>query len=206
MQGEIMKILKILGYVVLTVFAVSCGDSSKDQSDREFKQDVRLISYLLKNAKVQVDLKSPSGSVDEIDKVLNYAPDESKDTVERVIENSDFVLKVNGQKANIKISSNGNVEYRQVFEKSSPGCALRGLSTVTGEATALKLELNWKLEMQLNGDSCSQGIRDDFAGFVTTEVESLHLQSVKDLIGAADRDISAAQQVKVELQLRGEGR
>jgi hypothetical protein len=137
---------------------------------------------------------------------MSFAPDEAKDKVERVIDGPDFVLKVNGEKADIKISSNGNVEHSTRVQSGNSACSLTGTSSISGRAMALQMQLEWSLVVEIQGDQCADQVRNEFAAFVQKEVDSLHFQSVKDLLGAADRQFSSAKRLQIRLSLQGEGR
>lgn len=202
-----MKLVRIIGYLVLTAFAVSCGESSDSElSEREFKQDIRYISYLLKNARVEIQLNSAAGSTERTVKELNFAPDEAKDKVERFIDGPDFALKVNGEKAEIKISSNGNIAHTMSVQSGNAACSLRGTSTLNGRAMALNLQLEWVLDVEIQGDQCGDTVKSEYSGFVQREIDALRFLSVKDLIAAADRPFTNAKRLQIRLNIQGEGR
>lgn len=203
-----MKILKILSTLLLALGFSGCGEDGGQSglTDKEFKQDIRYISYLLKNARVDLHLESPNGSVENSNKEMTFAPDEAKDKVERVIDGPDFILKVNGEKAAIKISSVGNVEHTTTVQSGNSACSLFGTSSITGRALALQVQLEWVLNVEIQGDKCEDQVRADFSNFVNKEIDSLHFQSVKDLLGAADRQFSSAKRLQIRLSLNGEGR
>jgi hypothetical protein len=185
---------------------VSCGDSkSGDQPSQEFSQDVRLISYNLVAADLHIDQLTKANGVEELTKAIRYAKDESKDKIQRVIEDSNFILKINGKKAGINISSQGKIERHGVTENApSPDCQLKGVSTIVGEGSPLRVDLFWEFVGELAGPGCDTH-KSELGNFLNAEMDALNLESVRDLVKATDAGIDSVRRIHLTLKIVGEG-
>src|SRR3954468_21040293 len=90
----------IVSLFLSVAFLSSCGDDGgSNRNNHSFNQDVRHITYKLKQISFKAYLDSPSGAHEELFKTINYAPGESKDQILRLIDEANFVLMVNDKKA-----------------------------------------------------------------------------------------------------------
>jgi hypothetical protein len=190
----------LCGFVAL--LTGGCGSSGDKVSEKEFSQVVDRVQYVLK----EIDLTATvNGSgAEELKKIIRYDNNSSKDQILRLIEGPSFILMVNGQKAQVKISSAGNIEHVQTIEESAPGCSLTGKSHVSGGASSLKLEIEWEFDLALEGSGCDSVMSQKFFEFQDRETEAFHLQSVKDILTATDIKRESQRQIQLRLKVKGD--
>ncbi|MBN8555789.1 MAG: hypothetical protein J0L93_10120 [Deltaproteobacteria bacterium] len=201
-----MKFKAIVGVLAVS-FCASCGDEGGGSgNNKAFSQDIRLINYDLKVADVKISKISFKGGRENLVKGIGYAPGESTDLVQRVIENGSFILKINDKKADITISSEGRIDrHRAADNAPSPNCRVVGESHIVGEASPLSLNFTWAFKAEVVGGEDCNSQQTGLTEFLNAELNALNLQSAKDLIQAADQKASPGRIFQLTLTVVGEG-
>ena len=201
-----MKLKVVFGLLALS-FCASCGDEGgAGGNNKAFSQDIRLINYELKAADVKISKISFKGGRENLAKGLGYAPGESTDLIQRVIQDGNFILKINDKKADITISSEGRIDrHRAADNAPSPNCRVIGESHIVGEASPLSLNFTWAFKAEVVGGEECNTQQSGLTEFLNAELNALNLQSAKDLIQAADQKASPGRIFQLTLTIAGEG-
>ncbi len=194
---------RTLGFILATISLAACGDDDSTSSYRGV-QDLRQVSYQLKNLEAKAKIEFPKGTQNLQNKV-DFKPGESKDSIQRLIEDGNYVLRVNGQKVNLPILSNGKVERSETLEKNMSGCKLTGMSDIRGAMADVEFKLEWNLVAKIEGNNCDNSARETFVNFLNTEVNNLNLSTVRDLLVSADQNLSEAKAIEIQVKVKGEG-
>ena len=192
-----------VGLIGFTFLVASCGDEEgRNTSRREFGQGVDLIHYRLESVSVNIELEQTDHSVERITRNLDLRAGSTKDEIQRVINGSSFKLVVNGEEAAVEVSSQENIDHHKETPESSPACRMLGRSDVTGRSSSLDLDLNWNLQVSVDGVSCDE-YRTKMKNFIEAELARFHMKSVTDLLASADLKSDRRQRISIQLQIRG---
>jgi hypothetical protein len=187
-----------------TLSLAGCGDDKpRSRSNREFGKGIDQIVYTLGRAELSINIGDASGISEHLQRTVDYIPNKSKDKIERVIDGSNFKLKINGIDALVPVSSQENIDHERAPSEDSPACKLSGLSKVVGEATSLDLRFNWNLKLRLEGSNCDLFI-PKYQAFLTAELGRFNLSVVKSLLDSSDLAIDDQRQIELNLTMSGE--
>ena len=203
-----MSFQKAIAVFGLSSFLLAgCGDHDvRSAIERaELIQDVRLITYSLRSAEWFVDVGYEEGSTESLQKRSQFRDSQSKDRIQRVLDEGRFLLVANDQRLSVALNPQGRFkDVRDFSQNFADGCRVEGGAVLEGEATHLEVRMVWNWNARLVGEGCPQSAQSQFGEFVEAELKRLNLKSATDLLTGLDQAVESSQSISMRLKLFGE--
>lgn len=201
--------MKLLKYPILAVALTSCGDdeNTKSLESTQLIQDVRQTNYELKEARWELSVSYFDGGDGNFSKKEIFKNGRSKDKVQRVLDGGKFFIVTNDIKAErVVISPDGKLEDSQSVSQELTGCKLSGSSEMSGEASHIRIDMDWRLKAELSGAGCANlaELKTQFGNFLDAEVGRLNLKAGSDLFVSLEQPLSEVRSLTLKLKLKGE--
>jgi hypothetical protein len=199
-----MKAWALVGFSAALIALSGCGGDSKNESAKEFSQNVDRVPYTLTSFEVSTNLgTNKANDAETLHKAINQGG-RAKDDIQRVIKGSSFVLVINGNESALQVSSAGNINHQQTVAENTPGCSLSGASKVSGLSSSLNLEITWELNAELKGDACDAAMLEKYFKFQSDELAVFHLNAVNGVLDSADLPKDLQRNIHLAVKVAGD--
>jgi hypothetical protein len=198
-----LRSLAFLSFTSLSLGLGSCGSDSDSKGRSDFVQDVNNIPYAIRRIEIESEIVYRDGDRRSLETTLGSEEDYSQEEVRRKTENGQYVLRVNGEAADIHINADSKFDHRKE-RKGNDQCRWEGVTDASGTASYDRLEVTWTLTGKITGDDCPTGIEKAYSDFVKNELGSLHLQVLDQIRDSGLIDLRDSERVKIKLKILGD--
>lgn len=196
-----MKYTKLL---LMAGILSACGSDSSEERVPEFSSTVNVneVVYRLTEVEVSGDITYEDGTSQNFQNLFRHPQVISAEKIVRKTIDNQYTLQVNGQRADINVGSSGNFDSRREANQED-GCVFQGLSQAQGSALFNRIDLNYELRLNLDGEDCPNSVKEAYLGFAHKELDGLNFDILHRLRESESIQIEGSKNVIIRVRAVG---